>query len=44
MNRSRPEALADRLEPEPERAAALHAEDRAFFYHRLVIERVRAES
>jgi len=38
--RTRPPALDSLLEPEPERAAALHAQDRAFFYRRLVVERV----
>lgn len=40
LHRSRPERLAHRLAPEAERAARLHASDRAFFYRRLVIERV----
>ena len=39
--RSAPPALAGRLVAEDERAARLHREDRAFFYHRLVIERVQ---
>jgi len=38
--RSRPPALAERLEPMVDRAAALHVTDRAFFYRRLVIEEI----
>lgn len=40
--RSRPEALAHRLAPRAELAAALHRRDRAFFYSALVIEDVLA--
>jgi S-adenosylmethionine-diacylglycerol 3-amino-3-carboxypropyl transferase len=39
--RSRPDELADIIEPEEELAAELHKRDRAFFYQRLVVERVR---
>ena len=38
--RSRPEALADRLKPLTELAARLHAQDKAFFYSRFVVEEV----
>ena len=38
--RSRPESMADRLEPDRERADALHWRDRAFFYGAFVLERV----
>jgi len=38
--RSRPEALAGRLETFPDRAAELHRGDRAFFYGNFVLERV----
>lgn len=38
--RSRPDALADRLRPRSELAAALHDRDRAFFYSALVIEEI----
>ncbi len=38
--RSRPESLADRLEPDLELAEALHRQDRAFFYGAFVLERV----
>ena len=37
--RSRPEALADRLDLDPDRAAELHHDDRAFFYGNFVLER-----
>jgi S-adenosylmethionine-diacylglycerol 3-amino-3-carboxypropyl transferase len=37
--RSRPESLADRLEPDPDRAAELHHGDRAFFYGNFNLER-----
>jgi len=40
LPRSRPERLGHLLASEAERAAALHARDRAFFYRRLVVERV----
>ena len=39
--RSRPEAMADRLEPRAGEAAALHAQAHAFFYRALVIEVAR---
>jgi len=39
--RACPPALADRVEPMQELAERLHHEDQAFFYSRLVIERVR---
>src|SRR5262249_296089 len=39
--RSRPESMADRLEPLPERSAALFLRDKATFYSRFVVERVR---
>ncbi len=39
--RSRPDALAARLEPLDEQARELHALDKAFFYSRFVIEEVR---
>ena len=38
--RSRPQALAERLETFPARAAELHSGDRAFFYGNFVLERV----
>lgn len=37
-DRQRPEAMADRLRPLPALADRLHARDRAFFYHRFVVE------
>jgi len=40
--RSRPASMADRLVPRPERAEALHARDRAFFYGNFVLEEVAA--
>ena len=40
--RSRPDSMADRLEPRMERANALHAQDRAFFYGNFVLEDVAA--
>jgi S-adenosylmethionine-diacylglycerol 3-amino-3-carboxypropyl transferase len=40
--RSRPEALADRLEPRDEEARQLFLLDKAFFYSRFVIEEIRA--
>jgi S-adenosylmethionine-diacylglycerol 3-amino-3-carboxypropyl transferase len=40
VERSRPEHLAQRLRPLPELAATLHAQDKAFFYSRLVIEEI----
>ncbi len=40
--RSRPEALADRLEPRDEEARRLFLLDKAFFYARFVIEEIRA--
>lgn len=40
IERSRPEYLAQRLRPLPELAATLHAQDKAFFYSRLVIEEI----
>lgn len=40
--RERPAELAGIVEGDPERAAALHATDRAFFYGRLVVEQVVA--
>ena len=40
--RSRPASMADRLVPRPERAEALHARDRAFFYGTFVLEDVAA--
>lgn len=42
--RERPDTLAHLIERDAERAAALHAEDRAFFYGKLVVERLRAPS
>ena len=36
--RSRPASMADVLRPLEERAAALHASDKAFFYSRFVLE------
>jgi len=38
--RSRPDSMADVLQPRPERAAELHAGGRAFFYGKFVLERV----
>jgi S-adenosylmethionine-diacylglycerol 3-amino-3-carboxypropyl transferase len=38
--RQRPAHLADRLEPQEELAAHLHRQDKAFFYHALVVEEV----
>jgi S-adenosylmethionine-diacylglycerol 3-amino-3-carboxypropyl transferase len=38
--RARPPSLADRLHPRPERAAALHRQDKAFFYSAFVLEDV----
>jgi S-adenosylmethionine-diacylglycerol 3-amino-3-carboxypropyl transferase len=38
--RSRPERLAGRLVPQAALAARLHAEDKAFFYSRFVVEEV----
>jgi S-adenosylmethionine-diacylglycerol 3-amino-3-carboxypropyl transferase len=38
--RSRPATMADALEPLEQRAKELHLRDKAFFYSRLVIERV----
>ena len=38
--RQRPDALADRLQCDPEEARRLHALDRAFLYSRLVVETV----
>lgn len=38
--RSRPESLAHRLRPLDEVAAALHRQERAFFYSRLVVEEI----
>ena len=40
--RSRPQELAARLQPQTELAQALHAQDKAFFYSRLVVEEVTA--
>ncbi len=40
--RSRPDRLADRLEPRDALARQLHERDKAFFYSRLVVEEVRA--
>jgi S-adenosylmethionine-diacylglycerol 3-amino-3-carboxypropyl transferase len=40
--RSRPAALADRLQPLTELAARLHLQDKAFFYSRFVVEEVLA--
>jgi len=40
--RSRPPSMADRLLPRTERAEALHAEDRAFFYGTFILEDVAA--
>lgn len=40
--RSRPGALADRLQPLDELAAQLHFQDKAFFYSRFIIEEVRS--
>jgi S-adenosylmethionine-diacylglycerol 3-amino-3-carboxypropyl transferase len=39
--RQRPERLADRLQPQAALAARLHRQDKAFFYHALVVEEVR---
>lgn len=39
--RSRPDTLADRLQPLPELSERLLAEDKAFFYSRFVVEEVR---
>jgi S-adenosylmethionine-diacylglycerol 3-amino-3-carboxypropyl transferase len=39
--RSRPERLADRLEPLPELAERLFRADKAFFYSRFIVEEVR---
>jgi S-adenosylmethionine-diacylglycerol 3-amino-3-carboxypropyl transferase len=39
--RSRPESLADRLQPLPEMAEQLLAADKAFFYSRFVLEEVK---
>lgn len=39
--RSRPQSLADRLEPLEEEAQQLFKQDRAFFYSRFVVEEVR---
>ncbi|HRE83196.1 MAG TPA: DUF3419 family protein [Opitutaceae bacterium] len=39
--RSRPEALADRLQPRPDLAAPLFAQDKAFFYSAFVVEERR---
>jgi S-adenosylmethionine-diacylglycerol 3-amino-3-carboxypropyl transferase len=38
--RSRPDAMANQLVPRPERAEALYARDRAFFYGTFVLEDV----
>ena len=38
--RSRPLTLAARLRPQTELAQALHAQDKAFFYSRLIVEEV----
>ena len=38
--RSRPEALADRVQPLAEEARALHARDLAWFYGALHVDRV----
>jgi S-adenosylmethionine-diacylglycerol 3-amino-3-carboxypropyl transferase len=40
--RSRPESLANRLRPLTELADRLHAQDKAFFYRRFVVEEVQA--
>jgi S-adenosylmethionine-diacylglycerol 3-amino-3-carboxypropyl transferase len=40
--RSRPDSMADRLEPQTAQAEALHAQDRAFFYGDFVLEDVSA--
>ncbi len=39
--RSRPEGLAERLQPLAELAERLHAQDKAFFYSRFVVEEFR---
>jgi S-adenosylmethionine-diacylglycerol 3-amino-3-carboxypropyl transferase len=39
--RSRPESLADRLQPLTELAERLHRQDKAFFYTRFVVEEIR---
>ncbi len=41
--RSRPSSMADRLVPRTDRADALHAQDRAFFYGNFVLEDVVAQ-
>jgi S-adenosylmethionine-diacylglycerol 3-amino-3-carboxypropyl transferase len=41
-DRSRPAELAERLRPLQDLATQLHAQDKAFFYSRLVIEEVQA--
>ena len=40
--RRRPDALADRIRPERERAERLHARDKTFFYGDFILETVRA--
>ena len=40
--RSRPDSMADRLEPQTAQAESLHAQDRAFFYGDFVLEEVAA--
>lgn len=39
--RARPDSLAHLLQPLPDLAACLHAQDKAFFYSRFVVEEVR---
>lgn len=39
--RSRPQSMADSLQPLPELAARLHRQDKAFFYSAFVVEEIR---